>query len=94
MRILTLFLALFLTLLPDSVPFENYSQTQDVCCEDVEDVEEEAILKAVSREQRQTKEPSKSCLRGICICRTDIAEHYPIVFCFERQWLIHCRLRL
>ncbi len=94
MRILTLFLALFLTLLPDSVPFENYSQTQDVCCEYVEDVEEEAVLKAVTREQRQSKETSESCFRGICFCRTDITEHHPVVNRFERQWLTHCRLRL
>jgi hypothetical protein len=94
MRILTLFLALFLTLLPENVPFESYSQTQDVCCEDVEDIEEEAVLKAVTREQRQPQESSRSSSQGKCLCHSDIMKHDPVILCFEKQWLTFCRLRL
>lgn len=47
MRILTLFLALFLTLLPESVPSVSTSYEYDVCLEEMCDaVEEEAILRA------------------------------------------------
>ena len=45
MKILTLFLALFLTLLPESVPVSHYSQGQEVCWEEVNDVEEEAVIR-------------------------------------------------
>ncbi len=94
MRILTLFLALFLSLLPETVPFENYSQTQEVCCEDIDDVEEEAVIKTVQREQRQSKDSSISISQGICRSRVDISVNHPIEFSFERHWLTYCRLRL
>ena len=41
MRILTLFLALFLTLLPESIPFNGYAHGQDACWEEVDGIEEE-----------------------------------------------------
>ena len=45
MRILTLFLALFLTLLPESVSYVNTtSSIQEVCFEDACDVEQEVVL--------------------------------------------------
>lgn len=41
MRILTLFLALLLTLLPESAHFAPSVQEQDVCWEELADMEEE-----------------------------------------------------
>jgi hypothetical protein len=43
MKLLALLLALFLTVQPEDAPPVNYSQTQEVCCEDTDLVEEEAI---------------------------------------------------
>ena len=44
MKILTLFLALFLTLLPEGASAFNYSQGQDVVLEEVNEIEEEAVF--------------------------------------------------
>ncbi len=94
MRILTLFIALFLTFLPESAPFEGFSQVQDVCCEDVEGFEEEAVIRTVVSEQCPAKESSKSRPTVFSRYSSDIAEPNHHNFCFERQWLAHCRLRL
>ncbi len=94
MRILTLFLALFLTLLPESFPVFNSSQVQDICWEDTDDIEEEAVIRTFRVEQCQVKESSESVPQGIYVCRIDIVEHHPVIFCHERQWLAYCRLRL
>ena len=94
MRILTLFLALFLTLLPEGVTYVDFSQTQEACWEDVDDTEEEAVIKTVLREQVQVREVSPAISQHFPYCQSDIAVYQPIDFCFERQWLLHCRLRL
>ncbi len=94
MRILSLFLALFLTLLPEGIPVENCSQVQDVCWEDVEDIEEEAVIKIPQCDQRQVKESSKPVSRGIRRDSIHFEDYLPQRPRFERQWLTHCRLRL
>lgn len=94
MRILTLFLALFLTWLPESVTYVDYSQTQEACWEDVDDTEEEAVIRTVLRQQRLATVSSRPLCPGFPCCLVDIALTHPVFSCFERQWLLHCRLRL
>ena len=53
MKILTLFLALFLTMMPESVPIFNISQGQEICLEEVDDVEEEAVVSMSQRIQKK-----------------------------------------
>lgn len=53
MKILTLFLALFLTMMPESVPIFNISQGQEICLEEVDDVEEEAVVSMSQRIQKR-----------------------------------------
>lgn len=53
MKILTLFLALFLTMMPESVPIFNISQWQEICLEEVDDVEEEAVVSMSQRIQKR-----------------------------------------
>ena len=94
MRILTLFLALFLTLLPESVSYVNTSFGQDVCLEEEIDTQEEAIVRSP---QRMTKEVQVSSY-------TELTDRKPgfipvfgyrsTLFCFERLWLIACMFRL
>ena len=94
MRILTLFLALFLTFLPE-VPFVCASPTHDICCEEVDDVEEEAVIKTSLLEQSQSDESSVDILSKLsCRNLAEIPEFHSVDFRFERQWLVHCRLRL
>lgn len=94
MKFLMLFLAFFLSFLPESDPVATYSQTQEAYWEDVVDIEEEVVIKTVRREQIQYIEISKSVFQESFDCRTGIVEHHTADFCFERQWLTHCRLRL
>ncbi|MCR5828709.1 MAG: hypothetical protein K6G53_09900 [Bacteroidales bacterium] len=92
MKLLMLFLAFFLSFLPESDPVATYSQTQEAYWEDVVDFEEEIVIKTVRREQ--IIEITKSVFQESFNCRTDIVEPHPVDFWFERQWLTHCRLRL
>lgn len=94
MKILTLFIALFLTFLPESAPFEGISQAQDVCCEDAVDIEEEAVIKTVIYEQCLAYESFKSGSPVSPRPHSDSVEHHHAGFYIERQWLTHCRLRL
>ena len=94
MKILTLFLALFLTLLPESVPFVNFSQGQDVCLEEGDDVEEEAFIRIPQRIPKKiltafeafSPEVNRASIQNLT---------YPLIhICFERRWLKACMLRL
>ncbi len=94
MKILMLFLAFLLSFLPESDPVATYSQTQEAYWEDVVDFEEEVVIKTIRRELIQSIEFVKSVFQESFDCRTDIVGQHPADFCFERQWLTHCRLRL
>lgn len=95
MKILTLFLALFLTLLPESVPVSPYSQGQEVCWEEVNDVEEEAVIRTVQRSQKGIQVSSAvSSDDGRRPVPVQVFSILPVRFCFEKQWLTACRLRL
>ena len=93
MKILTLFLALFLTLLPDSVPFVNLSQGQDVCFEEVDDVEEEAVIRLPQCTPKKILTTSEAFSREVKPISIQNLTYHPIHFCFERQWLKACMLR-
>ena len=94
MKVLTLFLALFLTFFFENLPVENYAQPQEVFCEDVEDVEEEAVIRSVRRGQIQSTESFSPFIQGDACCLSGTLLHPLAVFCTERQWLTFCRLRL
>ena len=95
MKTLTLFLAFFLTLLPESAPVVHYSLGQEVCWEEVNDVEEEAVIRTVQRSQKGIQAKAalsqERCRRPVPVQAFTIP---PVRFCFEKQWLTSCRLRL
>ena len=95
MRILTLFLALFLTLLPESDRFVPFSQEQEVVClEEVNDVEEEAVIRLEQRSQQQVQTSSLTVFGDSFRCLIRLPESPVSHYCFERRWLRCCRLRL
>ena len=90
MKILTLFLALFLTLWPESAPVVNCTQGQEVCIEVVDDVEEEAVIRTPQR----TREIILSFTGIHPVVSRQTLTFQPIRFCLERQWLAIRRLLL
>ncbi len=93
MRILTLLLALFLTLLPDSGSCVSVPSVQDVCFEEVCDVEEDAILRPsrrISEDRTASYEIPLTEHRPVIV---PVFQYHPIHLCFERQWLATCALR-
>ena len=94
MKLLALLLALFLTVQPEDAPPVNYSQTQEICCEDTDVVEEEAILRTFRVEQEQTQtspfivSPTEAATRRLPVGIISTSNR------FERQWLTLCTLRL
>ena len=94
MKILTLFLALFLTLLPESAPFVSYSQGQDICLEEVDDVEEEAVIRIPQRIPKKILTATDAFSPEIKPASIQNLTFHLIHFCFERQWLKACLLRL
>ena len=94
MRILTLFLALFLTLLPESAHIVASPWGQDVCLEEVTDVEEEAVICAERLTQKEVRTSSEYSFGN---SRNYSLQSTPLTFvhaCFVVQWLRCCRLRL
>lgn len=94
MKILTLFLALFLTLLPEGAPAFNYSQGQDVVLEEVNEIEEEAVISASQRLQKRVQTPSVIIPRVTLLSINQVFIFIPVHICLERQWLLSCSLRL
>ena len=94
MKILTLFLALFLTLLPEGAPAFNYSQGQDVLLEEVNEIEEEAVFSSSQRLQKRVQTPSVTIPRVILPFTNQVFIFIPVHICLERQWLLSCSLRL
>ena len=97
MKILTLFLALFLTFLPDGAPYVSVPQGQAVCMEEIDDVEEEAVIRVLPR----IVITSFDSFFSVCAADPDPGNGRGFPFssgadrlCFVRQWLICCRLRL
>ena len=94
MRILTLFLALFLTLLPENASVADISLGQDVCCEMVNDVEEEAVIHTSQNRQEQPLTYPEVISERFRQGLSRSVKYSPVCFCFERQWLRACMLRL
>ena len=94
MKIITLLLALFLTLLPDSVPVSHSSILQEICTEDVIDIEEEAVIRISRPEQKLSAQSSDPATPVISKWQPFIPKVNIVHFCFERQWLTSLRLRL
>lgn len=94
MKLLALLLALFLTVQPEDAPPVNYSQTQEVCCEDTDLVEEEAILRTFRVEQKQPQTSLIAISPAAAAPERLPAGPVSIPNRFEKQWLTYCRLRL
>lgn len=94
MKILTLFLALFLTLLPEGAPAFNYSQGQDVVLEEVNEIEEEAVISTSQRLQKRFQSPPITIPRVTLLSINQVFIFIPVHICLERQWLLSCSLRL
>lgn len=95
MRILTLFLALLMTLLPESVPFvSTASYGQEVCLEEVCDVEDEAILRSLQRMLEKVQDTSETVSAGYMPVCIPVLHYRSIHICFERLWLAACTLLL
>ncbi len=94
MKILTLFLAFFLSLLPESIPVANCSPGEDVCYEVVDDVEEEAVIRTSRTLQKQPRVSSIGISAKTPRDCFYLPSHFPVHLCFERQWLSACSLRL
>jgi len=70
-------------------------QGQDLCMEESADVVEEAVIQPSRRMQRQLpQEPSRFSPEIPFAAFLPGAVRIPDCFCFERQWLTGCRLRL
>lgn len=94
MKIMTLFLALLLSMLPEGTPVADYSPGEDVCYEVVDDVEEEAVIRTSRVPQKQPRVFSISVSAETFRDYSYQPFHYSVHFCFERQWLTTCSLRL
>ena len=94
MKILTIFLALFLTWLPESAPMVPISNGQEVCTEEVCDVEEEAVIQTSRQEQKKAPLPAESLPVSSCIEPVSTESCYPDHPGSERHWLTCRKLRL
>ncbi len=94
MKILTLFLALFLALLPDDLPYTGLSQSQDFCTEAVDEVEEEAVIQLTQRIRQKPPASPPPALPGLRPTWVRPSVTCPVPIRFERQWLLSCSLRL
>ena len=96
MKILTLFLALLLSLLPEGIPVVDCSPGEDVCYEEVVDdvEEEEAVIRTPRTPQRQPRVSSIGVSAKTPRDYSHLPSHFPVHLCFERQWLTACSLRL
>ena len=94
MKILTLFLALFLTMMPESSPIIYGSQGQDFLLEVVCDVEEEAVIRTPQTASRMAQKPSEATFTEFRPSSVRTSNSHPIHICLERQWLKACTLRL
>ena len=94
LRILTLILALFLTFLQEDVPYANYTHMQEICWEDADDIEEEAVIRTQQQEQKRTPVLSESVFEGHSLETFLTEKPHPSYYCFEKQWLTCRRLRL
>jgi len=96
MKILTLLLALFLTWMPESVFSVKHLCSQDVCLEQVTDSdEEEAVIQVSKRPQKKVQAAPRTIVPD-CHAASSVQTFYYSFprFCFARQWLIACTLRL
>lgn len=93
-KIVTVFLALFLTLLPENVSFNNFSQDPSICFEETEGLEEEAVIQAPAPSRRQPQLPSASVTFRPSAFYSYKSPYIPVICCFEKQWISVCRLRL
>lgn len=93
MKILTLFLSLFLTMLPEKALVTNTSYCQDICFEEVYDGEEEAIIRIPQRIPKGTRASLEISLTEHKPVLIPVFHYHRIHFCFERQWLTACTLR-
>lgn len=94
LRLLMLSLVLLLAFQPDSSPFVYNASGQDVCMEEVCDVEEEAVIQTSRQEQKKAPLPSESIAVSSYTEPVLTQSCYPVHRSFERHWLTYRKLRL
>lgn len=94
MKTLTLFLALFLSLLPEGTPVADYPAWEEVCYEVVDAVEEEAVIRISRTLDKQPQVLPNTVYTETFRESSGSVFYYPFHHYFERQWLTVCSLRL
>ncbi len=94
LRLLMLSLMLLLAFQPDSSPFVHSASGQEVCVEEIYDIEEEAVIQTTRQEQKKVQ-PATESLVIVSSLEPVVAEsRFPSRFSFERHWLTCRKLRL
>lgn len=94
LRLLMLSLMLLLAFQPDSSPFVHNASGQEVCVEEIYDIEEEAVIQTTRQEQKKLQ-PALESLVIVPGLEPVVAEScFPSRLSFERHWLTCRKLRL
>ena len=81
--------------MPEGVLDTYYSEnTQEICCENFVDIEEEAIIRTTQQSRKEIRDCLVTFYEEERPHSVRTVPHHIIRFCFERQWLMTCRLRL
>lgn len=94
LRLLMLSLMLLLAYQPDSSPFVYNASGQEVCVEEIYDIEEEAVIQTTRQEQKKAPLPAESLSVSSCIEPVSTESCYPDHPGSERHWLTCRKLRL
>lgn len=94
MRIIAILVALILTLLPDGVPVTVEVYGQDVCVEDVVDMEEEAVTRSSEHAGKHYEGRPVVIRKAAPHPLSKAFSAHSFLFCFENTFLTACCLRL
>ena len=94
MRIIAILLALILTLLPDGFPVTVEAYGQNVCVENVVDMEEEAVIRSCERARKQYEGRPVTIRKATSHPLVQVLPVHTFLFCFENTFLTACCLRL
>ncbi len=94
MRIITILFALFLSLLQGNAPVDMCSCEQDICVENVVDVEEEAIVRSNERIQKEIEAPVPFSIKDFSCHKISNLHINHIRYCFDATWLMACCFRI
>ena len=94
MKPIAIIVALFLSLVPDIAPVPAYSIENDVCCENIADSPEEAVIRTEARVHRHhTVSVSPLSFREVFIHFIS-ASVFILPYSLDKLWLVSGNLRL